>query len=93
MKAIVIQRHGIDGLSAIERAPATPRRREVRIRMRAASLNYRDLEIITGSFAIPYTLPLVPLSDGVGEVIEIGPDVTRFKRGDRVSSAFWGGME
>jgi len=90
MKAITIQRHGFEGLARVERELRAPLRREVRLRMRAVSLNYRDLEIVSGKFATAYDLPLVPLSDGVGEVIEVGPDVVRFKPGDRVCSAFWG---
>jgi NADPH:quinone reductase-like Zn-dependent oxidoreductase len=90
MKAITIQRHGVEGLASVEREPRAPLRREVRLRMRAVSLNYRDLEIVSGKFATAYDLPLVPVSDGVGEVIEVGADVERFKPGDRVCSAFWG---
>jgi NADPH:quinone reductase-like Zn-dependent oxidoreductase len=59
--------------------------------MRAVSLNDRDLEIVAGKSATTYDLPLVPLFDGVGKVVEVGPDVVRFKPGDRVCSAFWGG--
>src|SRR5262249_11421178 len=59
------------------------------VRMRAASLNYRDLMVLTGRYARGAPLPdLVPLSDGAGEVAEIGPDVTRVKPGDRVAGIF-----
>ncbi|RZN22871.1 NAD(P)-dependent alcohol dehydrogenase [Bradyrhizobium sp. Leo121] len=90
MKAITIQRHGFQGLAPVEREYRAPLRREVRLRMRAVSLNYRDLEIVSGTFATAYNLPLIPISDGVGEVVEVGQDVARFKPGDRVCSAFWG---
>ena len=57
--------------------------------MRAASLNYRDLMVATGRYArgAAPARP-VPLSDGAGEVVEIGPDVTRVKPGDRVAGIF-----
>ena len=63
------------------------------VRVRAASLNYRDLLVIKGSYARNLPLPLVPLSDGAGEVAEVGPGVTKFKPGDRVAGCFfsnWG---
>jgi len=66
-----------------------PGRGQVLVRMRAASLNYRDLMVLTGRYARGTPLPdLVPLSDGAGEVAEIGPDVTRVKPGDRVAGIF-----
>nr|WP_153823314.1 NAD(P)-dependent alcohol dehydrogenase [Polyangium spumosum] len=61
---------------------------EVVLKMRAASLNYRDLMTVRGQYNPRQPLPLVPLSDGVGEVIEVGPAVTRVKRGDRVCPIF-----
>ena len=62
---------------------------QVVVKMKASSLNYRDLVVPErgyGSFT--GTLPLIPLSDGVGEVVEIGPGVTRVKAGDRVCPCF-----
>ena len=59
---------------------------EVRIRMRAASLNFRDQLLLSGSYPSGRDLPVVPLSDGAGEVIETGSDVTRVKVGDRVTA-------
>ena len=57
--------------------------------MRAASLNYRDLMVATGRSARGAPLPdLVPLSDGAGEVAEVGPEVTRVAVGDRVAGCF-----
>lgn len=69
-----------------------PGRRQVLVRMRAASLNYRDLMVATGRYGKAGVRPgLVPLSDGAGEVAEIGPDVTRVKPGDRVAGIFMQG--
>lgn len=59
---------------------------EVRVAIRAASLNYRDLLVVTGVF--PVADGLVPLSDAAGEVVEVGHGVTEFVPGDRVISLF-----
>jgi NADPH:quinone reductase-like Zn-dependent oxidoreductase len=50
--------------------------------MRALSLNYRDLAIARGHYHAAVEAPLIPVSDGAGEVIAIGPEVTRFRKGD-----------
>jgi NADPH:quinone reductase-like Zn-dependent oxidoreductase len=80
---------GIDALTRAETPTPSPRRGQVLVRIHAASLNYRDLLIITGRYGRAAIRPgLVPLSDGAGEVVEVGPDVTRFKTGDRVAGIF-----
>jgi NADPH:quinone reductase-like Zn-dependent oxidoreductase len=79
---------GIDALKIIERAAPRPAHGEVLMRVRAVSLNYRDLALIRGGMAAMMKLPLVPVSDGAGEVLEIGPGVTRVKPGDRVAAIF-----
>ncbi|HUN68138.1 MAG TPA: NAD(P)-dependent alcohol dehydrogenase [Burkholderiales bacterium] len=62
---------------------------EVLLRMRAASLNYRDLLVPSRGYGEHTgTLPLIPVSDGVGEVIETGAGVTRVRAGDRVCPCF-----
>ena len=58
---------------------------QVSVKMHAASLNFRDISILRGTYGVQ---PKVPLSDGAGEVIAIAPDVTRVKVGDRVAGAF-----
>ena len=58
---------------------------EVRIRVHAASLNFRDQLLLTGRYPIG-TQAVVPLSDGAGEVIGIGPGVTRVEVGHRVTA-------
>jgi NADPH:quinone reductase-like Zn-dependent oxidoreductase len=90
MKAWVIQRHGsLDGLAAVEQPDPQPAAGEVLIRIRAVSLNYRDL--ITVGHERPGNLPppFVPCSDGAGEVAAVGAGVTQWKPGDRVAGIFF----
>jgi NADPH:quinone reductase-like Zn-dependent oxidoreductase len=61
---------------------------QVRVRVRAASLNYRDLLVAGGLYSKNLPLPLIPFSDGAGEVLDVGAGVTRFKPGDRVAAIF-----
>lgn len=89
MRAMAIEDYGIEHLRLGERPVPTPRRGEVVVRLRAAALNYRDLEIIRGTYHTRFPLPLVPLSDGVGEVVATGDEVRRVKVGDRVAGTFW----
>jgi NADPH:quinone reductase-like Zn-dependent oxidoreductase len=80
---------GIASLTLGEAPVPTPGRGQVLVRIRATSLNYRDLMVVNGVYArggLPENL--VPLSDGAGEVAEIGPEVTRFAKGDRVAGIF-----
>src|ERR1700722_14833520 len=56
--------------------------------MRAFSLNFRDLMVVKGQYNPKLRFPLVPLSDGVGEVAAVGDGVTRVKVGDRVCPLF-----
>jgi NADPH:quinone reductase-like Zn-dependent oxidoreductase len=62
---------------------------EVLLKMRAASLNYRDLVVMRGGHGRAVKPPLVPLSDGVGDVMAVGSKVTGFAVGDRVSPSFY----
>ncbi|HZE46548.1 MAG TPA: NAD(P)-dependent alcohol dehydrogenase [Xanthobacteraceae bacterium] len=79
----------IDDLTLAETATPTPGRGQALVRLRAASLNYRDLMVATGRYSRGDALPdLVPLSDGAGEVVAVGPEVTRVKVGDRVAGIF-----
>lgn len=63
---------------------------EVLVRVRATSLNRRDLNMLRREYDERYSLAgSIPLSDGAGEVIAVGPGVTRFKVGDRVAGIFF----
>jgi NADPH:quinone reductase-like Zn-dependent oxidoreductase len=91
MKAYEItEPKGIDSLKLVDRAIPKPKTNEVVVRVRATSLNYRDLITVKGGAVTRgIRLPLIPLSDGAGEVVEIGNEVTRFKVGDRVVASFF----
>ena len=90
MKCYVIPSpSGIDSLTLAERPDPTPGPRQILVRVRASSLNYRDLLTIEAKSARAAPKPdLIPLSDGAGEVVAVGPGVTRFKAGDRVAGCF-----
>lgn len=78
---------GVEALALVERPLPKPGPKQVLVKMRAMSLNYRDLLVVKGLYPNLRT-PLVPLSDGAGEVVEIGDGTTRFKPGDRVAGIF-----
>ena len=83
---------GFDDLTLTHADLPACRRGQVLVRMRAASLNFRDLAVATGKYMMSALPPdLVPLSDGAGEVIETGEGVTRVKAGDRVAGIFMQG--
>ncbi|HEX6126853.1 MAG TPA: NAD(P)-dependent alcohol dehydrogenase [Pyrinomonadaceae bacterium] len=88
MKAYEVQKFGIDDLALVERDESRPSTGEVLVRFHAASLNFRDLMVVSGTYNPRMKLPAVPLSDGAGEVIEIGEGVTKWKAGDRVMPIF-----
>lgn len=81
--------HGIDALQLKRKAVPRPGHGQVLVRIRAASLNYRDLLVISGSYSRNLPLPLVPLSDGAGEVVEVGAGVSHWLPGDRVVGTFF----
>ncbi len=89
MRAVEIRgAFGLDNLSLVERPDPRPGPGEILVRLRAASLNFRDLLTVEGKYNPKQKLPLVPCSDGAGEVVEIGAGVTRVRPGDRVATLF-----
>jgi NADPH:quinone reductase-like Zn-dependent oxidoreductase len=66
-----------------------PGANEVLVRVRAVSLNRRDIYVIDGQYPMGPRASVVPLSDGAGEVAAVGPGVTRFRVGDRVAAIFF----
>ena len=87
----------IDNLRLTERPDPEPGPGEVLIRLAAASLNYRDLVVLQAGYGRRTGgLPLIPLSDGAGEVVALGAGVRRVALGDRVCPLFtttWQGGE
>jgi NADPH:quinone reductase-like Zn-dependent oxidoreductase len=87
---------GIEALVRADRPEPKPQHRQVLVKVAACSLNYRDLGIVRGTYRMPVRDNVIPLSDGAGEVIEVGPGVTRVKAGDKVAGCFfqrWPGGE
>ncbi|MGR8919131.1 MAG: zinc-dependent alcohol dehydrogenase family protein [Gammaproteobacteria bacterium] len=80
---------GIDTLTLNDLPEPRPGRHEVLVRVRASSLNYRDLLTVEDPAARGIAYPRIPNSDGAGEVVELGADVTRFAVGDRVCGTFF----
>ena len=89
MKALIIKdSFGLDNLALEDRPRPEPGPGQVLLRMKAASLNYRDLLTIKGHYNPRQPLPLIPCSDGVGEVVEVGEGVDRVEVGQRVATIF-----
>lgn len=92
MKAWEIQQEfGLDNLHLADRPEPSAEELgpgEVLLAMQAASLNYRDLMTVRGQYNPKQPLPLVPCSDGVGEVVAVGEEVERWAVGDRVMPIF-----
>jgi NADPH:quinone reductase-like Zn-dependent oxidoreductase len=79
---------GLENLKITDRPDPKPGPGEVLVRMKAVSLNYRDFLMVTGKYNPKQKLPLIPLSDGAGEIQAVGEGVTRWKVGDRVMGIF-----
>jgi NADPH:quinone reductase-like Zn-dependent oxidoreductase len=89
MRALVLQNaFGLDNLALADRPDPTPGPGEVLVRVRAASLNYRDLMIAKGQYNPKLKMPRVLGSDAAGEVVAVGDGVTKFAPGDRVAGCF-----
>jgi NADPH:quinone reductase-like Zn-dependent oxidoreductase len=90
MRTYELQGKGLETLRLVERPVPKPGPGQVLVRMHAASLNYRDLLIAQGRYGRgELRYPLVPLSDGAGEVVDLGPGVKSLKATDRVAGAFF----
>jgi NADPH:quinone reductase-like Zn-dependent oxidoreductase len=79
---------GVDSLRLVELPELVPGFGQAVVQVRACSLNFRDLVVAKGGYGRAVKTPLIPLSDGAGEVIAVGPGVTRVKAGDRVCGIF-----
>jgi NADPH:quinone reductase-like Zn-dependent oxidoreductase len=89
MKLYELRAFGLENLQQTERPSPEPAEDEVLIRIRAVSLNYRDLLVVQGKYNPRMKLPRIPVSDGAGEVVSIGSGVTIWKPGDRVVIPFF----
>ena len=83
------QEFGIENLTLTDRSDPQPGHGQIAIRVKATSLNYRDLMTVKHGGMRGLNLPLIPLSDGAGEVVATGEGVTRVKPGDRVAGIFF----
>lgn len=88
MKVFTTLGDGIDNLKLNELLIPEPKANEILVKMTALSLNFRDLLVVKGVKNWKPSSPRIPVSDGVGEVVAVGENVTRFKVGDRVAGIF-----
>jgi len=79
---------GLDSLKVVDLPEPKPGAGEVVVGMRAWSLNYRDTIVVRGGYPRNQTFPVIPLSDGTGEVLAVGAGVTSVRPGDRVAANF-----
>jgi len=91
MKVYEIKQFGIENLTPTEREIPKPSENEVLVKFHAVSLNYRDLLMVSGKYNPNLKTPIIPCSDGAGEVVEVGKKVKRWKIGDRVMPTFMQG--
>jgi NADPH:quinone reductase-like Zn-dependent oxidoreductase len=87
--ALRLNAFGLDNLAIEPLTLPAPGPTEVLVDLHAASLNYRDLMTVLGTYNPKMPLPRIPGSDAAGIVTAIGPAVTRFKVGDHVTSLFF----
>lgn len=92
MKAYELQGPGgVDALMPVDKPMPSPGPGEVLVKLKAATINYRDLLTVKGGYGSRQKFPLVPLSDGAGVVASVGAGVAGFKTGDRVTGSFFEG--
>ncbi|MGW4140932.1 zinc-dependent alcohol dehydrogenase family protein [Streptomyces mirabilis] len=90
MRAYHLETPGtVDGIAPRETDRPEPGPRDILVRVRAVSLNKRDLLILNGTYPLKAVPDVIPLSDGAGEVVAVGAEVTRFAVGDRVASTYF----
>jgi NADPH:quinone reductase-like Zn-dependent oxidoreductase len=80
---------GLEGLTLKHHDEPRPGPREVLLRVRANSLNFRELSVLRGTYPLPVKPDVVMGADGAGEVVALSEGVTRVKAGDRVAAAMF----
>jgi NADPH:quinone reductase-like Zn-dependent oxidoreductase len=85
----IVSPNGIDALELSERRSPDPGPGEVKMRIRASSINYRDLGTVRDPVSRKLPYPRIPNSDGAGEIVAVGPGVTGLSKGARVASTFF----
>lgn len=88
MRTYHLSKFGLENLALTERPDPVPGPGQVLVRVRAVSLNYRDLLVAKGLYNPRMPLPRIPCSDAAGEVDAVGDGVTSVKPGDRVCGTF-----
>jgi NADPH:quinone reductase-like Zn-dependent oxidoreductase len=83
MNAIELAAPSLDAFRPTKLPTPEPQRGEALVRLRAASLNFIDVAVATGNYPGP-KFPLVPVSDGAGEIAALGPKTTGWTIGDRI---------
>lgn len=79
---------GIAALKLVDLPEPVPGPSQVLVGVKACSLNYRDTLLLNGGYPRNRNYPVIPVSDGAGKVLAVGPGVTTFKTGDRVAANF-----
>ncbi|MEM1197721.1 MAG: NAD(P)-dependent alcohol dehydrogenase [Pseudomonadota bacterium] len=89
----IVSDGGVDALELADREVGAPGAGQVKVRMHASAINYRDLSTIKDPVPRGLKFPAVPNSDGAGEIVEVGPGVSDLQVGDRVASCFFQAWE
>ena len=89
MKAWQINEFGLDNITQVEQDKPEAGAGQVLVQLKAACINYRDFMIANGWYNPNLSLPVVPLSDGAGEVVAVGDGVSALGLGDRVTPLFF----
>src|SRR5438552_19077046 len=76
-------------MKLVEKPVAAPGSGQVLVKLKAATINYRDLLTVKGGYGSRQKFPLVPVSDGAGVVESVGAGVRQFVAGDRVVGSFF----
>ncbi|MEP6494429.1 MAG: NAD(P)-dependent alcohol dehydrogenase [bacterium] len=80
---------GLAGLVLRDHDQPTPGSREVLVRVRANSINFREISVLRGTYPLPVKPDVVMGADGAGEVVALGDQAQRFGIGDRVAAAMF----